>query len=85
MSISEIVGLRSKTYSLIGVNDKEVKKAKGINKSVVKKMRHDEFVSLLFNKKVIRHNMKRIQSCIELVLMISAKFRYLVLMIKGTY
>ena len=25
-------------------------------------MRHKEFVDLLFNKKVIRHNMKRIQS-----------------------
>ena len=35
--ISEFVGLRSKMCSLIGVNDKEVKKATGINKSIVKK------------------------------------------------
>ena len=27
-----------------------------------KKIRHKEFVAVLFNKKVIRHNMKRIQS-----------------------
>ena len=44
-------------YSLIGVDDEEVTKAKGVNK----KIRHKEFV-VLFNKKVIRHNMKRIQS-----------------------
>ena len=27
-----------------------------------KKIRHKEFVDVLFNKKVMRHNMKRIQS-----------------------
>ena len=42
-------------YSLIHVNDEEVTKAKGVNK----KIRQDE---IFFNKKVIRHNMKRIQS-----------------------
>ena len=30
--ISEFVGLKSKMYSLISVNDKEVTKAKGVNK-----------------------------------------------------
>ena len=44
--------------SLISVDDKEVTKAKGVNK----KIRHKEFVDVLFNKKVIRHNMKTIQS-----------------------
>ena len=56
--ISEFIGLKSKMYSLICVDDKEVSKAKGINK----KIRHKEFVDVLFNKNVIRHNMKRIQS-----------------------
>ena len=56
--ISEFVGLKSKMHSLISVDDKEVTKAKGVNK----KIRHKEFVDVLFNKKVIRHNMKRIQS-----------------------
>ena len=56
--ISEFVGLQSKMYSLISVDDKEVTKAKGVNK----KIRHKEFVSVLFNREVIRHNMKRIQS-----------------------
>ena len=45
-------------YSLISVDNEEVIKAKGVNKE----LRHKEFVSVLFNKKVIRHNMKRIQS-----------------------
>ena len=56
--ISEFAGLKSKMYSLISVDNEEVTKAKGVNK----KVRHKEFVSVLFNKKVIRHNMKRIQS-----------------------
>ena len=55
--ISEFVGLKSKVYSLISVNDKELTKAKGVNK----KIRHKEYVDILFNRKLIRHNMKRIQ------------------------
>ena len=54
--ISEFAGLKSKMYSLISVDSEEVTKAKGVNKEI----RHKEFVSVLFNKKVIRHNMKRI-------------------------
>ena len=56
------VGLKSKMYSLIDANGEEVTKAKGVNKNVGKKIRHKELVDVLFNKKVIRHNMKRIQS-----------------------
>ena len=32
--ISEFVGLKSNMYSLIYVNDKEIEKAKGVNKNV---------------------------------------------------
>ena len=49
-------------YSLIGVDSEEVKKAKGLNKNVVKKIRHKEYIEVLFNKKMIRHKIKRIQS-----------------------
>ena len=56
--ISEFAGLKSKMYTLISVDNEEVTKAKGVNK----KLRHKEFVNVLSNKKVIRHNMKRIQS-----------------------
>ena len=49
---NEFVGLKSKMYSLIAVYDKEVTKAKGINKRI----RHKEFVDVSFNKKVIRYS-----------------------------
>ena len=60
--ISEFVGLKSKMYSLIDVDNEENKKAKGVNKKVVKKIRHKEYIDVLFNKKIIRGKMKRIQS-----------------------
>ena len=56
--INEFVRLKPKMYSLIAVDNEEVTKANGVNK----KIRHKEFVDALFSKKVIRHNMKRIQS-----------------------
>ena len=77
--ISEFVGLRSKMYSLISVDDKEVTKAKGVNK----KIRHKEFVDVLFNKKVIRHNMKIIQRKLHRIgIWNFARSHCLVLMIK---
>ena len=57
VKIIEFVGLKSKIYSLISVDNREVNKAKGINK----KLKHEEYVDFLFNKKVVRHNMRRIQ------------------------
>ena len=45
-------------YSLFSVDNKEVTKAEGVNK----KIRHKELVDVLFNKKVISHNRKRIRS-----------------------
>ena len=56
--ITEFIGLKSKIYSLISVDDKEFNKAKGVNK----KLRRKEYLDVLFNKKVITHSMKRIQS-----------------------
>ena len=35
--ISEFIGLKSKMYSFIAVDNEEVKKAKGVNKTVVNK------------------------------------------------
>ena len=58
IKIVEFVGLKSKSYSLISVDDREVNKAKGINI----RLRHEEYVDVFLNKKVVRHNMKRIQS-----------------------
>ena len=47
-------------YSLIAVDDEEIKKAKGVSKNVVKSIEHKKFVNVLFNKKMMIHNMKRI-------------------------
>ena len=60
--ISELIGLKLKMYSLIAVDSEEVKKAKGVNKNAVKEIKHKEFVDVLFNKKMIRHKMKKIQN-----------------------
>ena len=57
--ISEFVELKSKMYSLIAVDGREVKKAKRVYKNVVKNM--TEYIAL-FNKKMLRCKMKRIQS-----------------------
>ena len=57
VKIVEFVGLKSKMHSLISEDNKEINKAKGVNR----KLRHNEYV-VLFNKKVVRHKMKRIQS-----------------------
>ena len=55
--IDEFVRLKSKMYSLIS-NNWEVNKAKGVNLM----LKHREYVDVLFNKKVLRHKMKRILS-----------------------
>ena len=56
--VSKFVGLKSKMYSLITIDDVEKIRAKGVNT----KLKHGEFVDVLDNKKIVRHNMKRIQS-----------------------
>ena len=60
--IRELLGLKSKMYSLAIVNNEEIQKAKGFNKNVVKNVRHKEYADLLFNRNLIRHKMKSIQS-----------------------
>ena len=56
--LNEFVELRSKMYSLSSYDGWELSKAKAINL----KPRHQEYVDVLFGKKVARHKMKRIQS-----------------------
>ena len=53
----EFVGLKSKMYSLIS-NNMEMNKVKRINL----KLKHKEYIDVLFNKKILRHKMKRILS-----------------------
>ena len=47
-------------YSLIISDSKEINKAKRVNK----KLKHKEY-AVLFNKKVVRHKMKRIQNVLH--------------------
>ena len=57
IKIDEFVGLKSKMYSLISSNW-EANKANRVNLV----LKHKEFVDVLFNRKVLRHKMKRILS-----------------------
>ena len=47
--ISEFVGLKSKMYSLVTIDDEQKVRAKVINK----KLRHDEFYDVFLIKKLI--------------------------------
>ena len=60
--ISEFVGLKSKVYSLIIINNEKTKKARGVNKNVVKTIRHTKYIDVLFNKTLVRHKMEMNQS-----------------------
>ena len=50
-------------YSLISIDNNEVSKAKRINK----KIRPKEVVDVLFNKKIVTDNMKRIRSKLHML------------------
>ena len=54
----EFVGLKSKMYSMKNIDGKESNTAKGVNIAT----EFNEFKDTLFNKKIVRHKMKRIQS-----------------------
>ena len=55
--IREFAGLKSKMYSMKNINGKEFNTAKGVNIAT----EFNEFKDTLFNKKIIRHKMRRIQ------------------------
>ena len=56
--IDQFIGLKSKIYSISKINDSESSTTIGVN--IVTEF--NEFKDVLFNKKVIRHKMKRIQA-----------------------
>ena len=49
-------------YSLTDVDGKENKRGKGVKSVVVENIKHKKHRDALFNKKIMRHIMKRIQS-----------------------
>ena len=56
--VTEFVGLKSKMYSIKKIDGKEHNTAKGVSIAT----EFDKFKDVLFNEKIIRHKMKRIQS-----------------------
>ena len=56
--VEEFIRLKSKMYSMKKIDGKECNTAKGVSIAT----EFNKFKDVLFNKKVIRHKMKRIQS-----------------------
>ena len=56
--VVEFVGLKSKMYSMKKIDGKECNTAKGVSIAT----EFDKFKDVLFNEKIVRHKMKRIQS-----------------------
>ena len=78
--IGELVGLKSKMYSL---DDKEIKKAKGVNKNIVDSIRQG-MCDVLFGKGLMREIMQRIQIFSKFLchfLMINVIFLMIVLIV----
>ena len=58
VGIDEFIGLKSKMYSIKKIDGGESSTAKGVNIAT----EFNEFKDVLFNKKIIKHKMKRIQA-----------------------
>ena len=56
--INQFLGLKSKMYSIRKIKGSESSTTKGVNIAT----EFNEFKDVLFNKKIIRHKMKRIQA-----------------------
>ena len=56
--VSEYIALKSKMYSIKKIDGKEHNTAKGVSIAT----ESDKYREVLFNKKIIRHKMKKIQS-----------------------
>ena len=61
--IAECVCLRPKMYSILKADEKNIKKAKGVKKSVVKKqIKHEQYKETLLGSKQLWHGMNIIRS-----------------------
>ena len=80
--INEFVRLKSQMYSMKNIDDKDSNIAKGVNIAT----EFNKFKDIVFNNKVLRHKMRRIQGKnINLENTESIKYRYSVLMIKNLF
>ena len=58
--ITEFVALRAKTYSYLADDDKNIKKAKGTKKCVIKRiLKFDDYKNCLFKNKIILKSQQR--------------------------
>ena len=55
--VNKFIGLKSKMYCIVSDDDTEVNTAKEVNISI----EFNQYEDVLFNEKIIRHKMKRIQ------------------------
>ena len=53
--VNVFVGLKSKMYSMKKIDGKQCNTAKGVNVATI----FNKFKDVLFNKKIIRHKMRR--------------------------
>ena len=61
--IAECVCLRSKMYSILKADEKNIKKAKGVKRNVVpKQIMHEQYKETLFGKKQLWHGMNILRS-----------------------
>ena len=66
--IIEFIGLRSKMYSYTKDDGTNNKTAKGIAKSIIKKViKHEDYKNILFNNEQMYHNMKTIRSDLHIL------------------
>ena len=80
--IGQFIGLKSKMYSIKKINCNESSTTKGVN--IVTEF--NQFKDVLFNKKIIRHKMKRIQAKKHKIGTYEIdKYLYRALMIKDMY
>ena len=61
--IVEFIGLKSKMYSYIKIDETGGKTAKGIKKNVIKNnIKHEDYKNVLLNNEQLHHKMKAIRS-----------------------
>ena len=61
VGIEEFFGLKTTMYSFLVDDNSDHKKAKGLNRSVVVTISHNEYKDVLLNNKYLRHLKNRIQ------------------------
>ena len=61
--IAEFIGLHPKMYSILEAGGRNIKKAKGVKKNVLRKhIRHEQYKEVLFEKQTFRHGMEVLRS-----------------------